>query len=793
MADRRKSHLRRYHSHDSQANFGESSGESKDNSPDSTQDRVGSRSAPDSAAGSSPESTGDRGKRQEYEVKDFLDRYSLPRVVRVTGGEPMLLYRCFDNFTKVQARAIAGRRGKEKTESQILHFPEGYPGWFSLINDKGERCALMHSTLLHLVREQVCSFLSLVSFTAYTAHPPDPTDALPRIQYLKTVVRAGQVFRLRAVFQHRDKPEAGRHSTRSDRMSSRSARDRDLANRYAQLIDINNQELYAPLTTKGEFYEIHSSTKARLCFPGMLDKTGPLALDKDCLYRLAHLLRRVHLPIKVKLMSGPLPPGLPKDFPDTFILDSKFQEPLLVTCTLPASSDNSAHEISCINISSKLKLTRSMLGFDSEYKLFKSQRLQGALSHCHKNVEQWYRQVRVAPNIKPEPRPPKIIDSGDFCPGCRKSKKSCNGRCEIIIKYNSQPKDEEIRRYTEHTNIERQLITKEVLEKFPKPKKCNIRDPNVDGCEKVRSIDRYKDMSKLIEEKFGKKQYNPVKKSASFMFSTKRIDLEETPMKNKGDPSLLKCQSLDAQLCLADASNINKKHGMRVGRKRGSDVSESFSHEFQMCILDNEKGFIDNVPKSQGHSLKDLRSLNMVITEIDLDEIAAATSITNKPAQPDLIPAQNENSFITERLCSEFHVKTKVQKKSVSKHNIIHTSSKVVQKSDQVHVVQVHSTVNHSVQNRALPVVDDLPYSHVVDEVRRPCTARTTSESENVYAEICDSKTRCKCPTDDRCACAKRHGTADAAEYCYVKLGSNGDSITQSSDDDIEAIYNTLR
>lgn len=164
-----------------------------------------------------------------------------------------------------------------------------FSGWFSLINDKGERCALMHSTLLHLVREQVCSFLSLVSFTAYTAHPPDPTgktsrhlhynivvqyysfilsqsskyytfwidieqickywiifyfwslDALPRIQYLKTVVRAGQVFRLRAVFQHRDKPEAGRHSTRSDRMSSRSARDRDLANRYAQLIDINNQ------------------------------------------------------------------------------------------------------------------------------------------------------------------------------------------------------------------------------------------------------------------------------------------------------------------------------------------------------------------------------------------------------------------------------------------------------------------------------------------------------------------------------------------------------------------------
>lgn len=47
----------------------------------------------------------------------------------------------------------------------------------------------------------------------------------------------------------------------------------------------------------------------------MLDKTGPLALDKDCLYRLGHLVRRVALPLKVKLMCGPLPPGLPKDFP----------------------------------------------------------------------------------------------------------------------------------------------------------------------------------------------------------------------------------------------------------------------------------------------------------------------------------------------------------------------------------------------------------------------------------------------------------------------------------------------
>lgn len=62
-------------------------------------------------------------------------------------------------------------------------------------------------------------------------------------QYLKTQVRGGQLFQLRAVFQHQDRSESGRHSTKSSRIL-RSARDKDLANRYAQLISQNNQVLF---------------------------------------------------------------------------------------------------------------------------------------------------------------------------------------------------------------------------------------------------------------------------------------------------------------------------------------------------------------------------------------------------------------------------------------------------------------------------------------------------------------------------------------------------------------------
>lgn len=107
--------LRRYNSHDSQTNF---STEGRDNTTESTKSRSSEGTA---------DSTGDK-KLHEFEARDFLERYSLPRVVRVADGEPLLLYRCFDSFTKVQARGIFGRKGKEKEDGNVLYFPEGYSG-----------------------------------------------------------------------------------------------------------------------------------------------------------------------------------------------------------------------------------------------------------------------------------------------------------------------------------------------------------------------------------------------------------------------------------------------------------------------------------------------------------------------------------------------------------------------------------------------------------------------------------------------------------------------------------------
>lgn len=498
----------------------------------------------------------------------------------------------------------------------------------------------------------------------------------------------------------------------------------------------------------------------------------------------------------------------------------------MVTCTLPPPTENS-HRISCVRLNSGLKISKCTLGFDSENRLFKSQRLQAALSFCHKNVENWYREVRLAPNL--EQTPYSLSKAGEksvACKECAQANKVCDGRCRV------DQMEEDV-----SDPDQKQIITKEVIEKFPKSKKWykhfKILGPNSEtsskekcdnlkenGEEKVKSIERYKDMSKLIEEKFGKKSYNPVKKSASFMFSSKRIDLEEVPSQKKSNPALLKCQSLDTQLQYYDASSKTPSSQKSDWNNSKSNISD-ISYDFRMCILENEKGPVEFKRKTSlrnQDSMNDMRSMNLQVTQIDWDEIREAEEIPKlRKTKPDLIPTlpkdtNADNSFITDRLCSEFHVKTKVQRKSITKQSLLtsndktrnsgrqqHTALSIFDESSEVNkkaasahvksvVVQVHEVRPSRTQSQSRKAinVDDIPYSHVVDEVCDKPSGRKT-EDENIYAEICETVCN-RCDTSKLCDCKR---TKKGSDYYYVKLGSNGESVSQSDSD--EAIYNTLR
>ena len=109
-------------------------------------------------------------------------------------------------------------------------------GLFSLIGEKGERQAVAYNSLLQLVREQVCTFLNAATFTAYI----NIAVNMPGGQYVRTTIHPGQVLRLRAVFQHSERKSKTR-AGRSLSLGNGSSNQRDLANRYAQLVDHNNQ------------------------------------------------------------------------------------------------------------------------------------------------------------------------------------------------------------------------------------------------------------------------------------------------------------------------------------------------------------------------------------------------------------------------------------------------------------------------------------------------------------------------------------------------------------------------
>lgn len=66
-------------------------------------------------------------------LREFLDRFSLPRVVRLegTGGRPVLLYKQQQRSLRVTASLLMHRYRHDVKVGPEIVIPEGYPGKFS--------------------------------------------------------------------------------------------------------------------------------------------------------------------------------------------------------------------------------------------------------------------------------------------------------------------------------------------------------------------------------------------------------------------------------------------------------------------------------------------------------------------------------------------------------------------------------------------------------------------------------------------------------------------------------------
>ncbi|EFN81152.1 hypothetical protein EAI_00671 [Harpegnathos saltator] len=212
-----------------------------------------------------------------------------------------------------------------------------------------------------------------------------------RAHYTKTTVRAGEVLRLTAVFQDtRRAPVAGGvpgavGGVPEGKCSRSSERDQ-----YAQCLDSHGHELFAPLSARGEFYAT--------CQSGSLD-TGSDAV----LYRVHQLARR-DLPLRVRLVAGPLPIPLPRDYSGLMQLENATRGPIVLGCAVPLMPERPLPNSTVPELLELVatgptapRVKRARLGCPSEARLLASPKMQRLLSACRRALDQRATEPRVAP------------------------------------------------------------------------------------------------------------------------------------------------------------------------------------------------------------------------------------------------------------------------------------------------------------------------------------------------------------------------------------------------------------
>ncbi|KAL4716484.1 hypothetical protein ACJJTC_015912 [Scirpophaga incertulas] len=803
-------------------------------------------------------------------LKEFVEKFSLPRVVKFEGDErPVLLYRVLEAHRRVEAVPLSGKKGK--LVGKPLYIPDSYDGWFSACGCRGGALASARGSIAALLRARAFALVSPRAISAYRARLSSESGRVGA-QYERAAARPGTPLRLAGVFADGSKAKAPK---------------------YAQLIDPQGNELFVPINTKGELYEVCpeelSPAEWDAAAEGPLTPVPPDAGARA--HRLPHLLSLWRLPTRVRLLAGTVPIEMAHDVGDDLLLRAAVTEPVLVMCTLPEYNSmpsspsrqfdprhHAKEALQLLPLQGNIKVRRTQLGFESEKRMFLSARLQKALTFCQLNVDNWIRQISYANHsviskaktaedlLKEDHEPVKFekerkftlqglkIDTSRLFGKSEKVLKDIPGETEGSIIFLSKNElenmnydvysDDEGKDDKSEDKVEQEHFSNDKMHVFRedsgqkknkwfknikllksteklddklnaienREKYRDYKDPFDPLSEKHSSIERYQDMAKLIEDRFGgiRKNDGTAEKSHSYKsLTTSSSDMGTSQCSSNHKKHIL-TKSVSVQTGMPDdsynpddGSGINIKHG-----RKNLSVDQI-----------NYCGSMES-DTSSGRKLKSLDE-NM------LKKSMATKSSTNlerrQRIQPDLIPEKamvksesynqiqsceeinmfgvgslyNDNdfeinykqhSFITEKLCSEFHVKTKrVLSKSTS--NLLHPKktndhkkegnnsnsmpTKTERSNDNDKLVNFRKKIDKpraptpkseidedlnvvdiseeepqvqkkirrsisSIQKRKLPVIEDLPYGQVADAVEiHEDKVDSDASSDNIYAEIC--------------------------------------------------------
>ncbi|XP_013101038.2 uncharacterized protein LOC106082853 [Stomoxys calcitrans] len=589
-------------------------------------------------------------------------------------GELFLLYRLVR-----QRNIFHGHNTKTTAASRKkgVMIPQEFPGYFSLLNDKGMPTATLYTSLVQLVRERVCKFVSVDNMPAFMESQPNngrsdnsPTEGCLNIyssnsnnnhnrpHYVKTTARGGQVFKLLAVYEDGKQehsstltPTISCGGLGASKQNSNHGREKE-RNRYAQLLNEQRQTLYVSLGTKGKFYEIEPG------IPQILQKRLEMSsdgfqrkLNADCVHRITALVTPAkELPVTLKYISGPN--GCTNAIPENISITRISTENIIIACPIEDVEIQSPLHLRKLHLTKEMNLVKNTLGFENEQRMLANPNVQNILKFCQFNCDQFLKMVEVEvlqrserstsksrveglKILKPLHLPKLLRREKTTIPAHEKEDSIIFlSKSDLANMENKEQQslDDHANRITDKMKVF-QSTKKKWFRKQDKNAGKSLTSIDIDVHAKKMSMERYSDMSKLLQERFGDKS------------------LEQECSEPSGCQSDIGCSDTETTMLTTIDEHLKK-----FGR---SQMSGPPILQKSMSLQD-----IELIGRQS-------RKPDLLASHHTTDTISESGTDTEDLENREPL----QSSFITEKLYNEFHVKTKQYSKSSSSlHQLLNFS-----------------------------------------------------------------------------------------------------------------------
>lgn len=602
---------------------------------------------------------------------------------------------------------------------------------------------------------------------------------------MKGTARGGHIFRLLAVFED-GKQDSNALSSSTTKTNGNSFREKEKG-RYAQLLDENRHIVYVSLTTKGKFYEIEQTTP-HILQKNHLDGSVPVGssqkqFNSDCVHRINNIITpETELPITIRYVSGP--PQV-NGIPELLIITSVTTENVVIACSIEESESRQPLNLHKLPVTQDMRLIKCFLGFENEQKMFSNPNIQNVLKFCQINFDNFTKLVEfehLATNVKsltlngsgkPKTEGLKILKPLHFPRLLRREKSMIAHEKEdsIIFLSKNDLENMENKEAQKRENGSGNSSSNSKMKVFQSTKKKWFRNSkssdknesfgsvDMDIQSKRMSLDRYQDMSKLLIERFGGNAGLDTKDATTRPNSEIGVD-----HRRDVDSSELRQKSMSLQDMDTRSEFSNKPDLVNI-------EFESVSHEQQRHNESQPGTSADANDDNQGTSFMSL--------------------------------SNQQQSFISPKMYTEFHVKTKQHSKSSSSlHQLLHFAvpqkMNVNETKKQTTDALAKSTRISFIEDNSY---DDLPYSNVRDSLVLSEPDETVQpngggnhHSENIYSEICTDMSTTNGTTALVHSAGRENGSSIRISVSSGRDRDTGSSSKMSgcSGRSRDNIYNTL-